>query len=56
MPAMDDKKILITSALPYVNNIPHLGNLIQALSADNWACAIWDRNWAFCWAMAASEV
>lgn len=28
------KKKLITSALPYVNNIPHLGNLIQVLSAD----------------------
>ncbi|MCK5201287.1 MAG: class I tRNA ligase family protein, partial [Spirochaetales bacterium] len=26
------KKKLITSALPYVNNIPHLGNLIQVLS------------------------
>jgi methionyl-tRNA synthetase len=25
---------LITSALPYVNNFPHLGNLIQVLSAD----------------------
>lgn len=25
---------LVTSALPYVNNIPHLGNLIQVLSAD----------------------
>ncbi len=25
---------MITSALPYVNNIPHLGNLIQVLSAD----------------------
>jgi len=34
---MDDKKILITSALPYVNNIPHLGNLIQVLSADVFA-------------------
>ena len=31
------KKILITSALPYVNNIPHLGNLIQVLSADVYA-------------------
>ena len=30
-------KILITSALPYVNNIPHLGNLIQVLSADVFA-------------------
>ncbi len=25
---------LITSALPYVNNVPHLGNLLQVLSAD----------------------
>ena len=32
-----DKKRLITSALPYVNNIPHLGNLIQVLSADVFA-------------------
>ena len=24
---------LITSALPYVNNIPHLGNLLQVLSS-----------------------
>ena len=31
------KKRLITSALPYVNNIPHLGNLIQLLSADVFA-------------------
>ena len=31
------KKILITSALPYVNNVPHLGNLIQVLSADVFA-------------------
>jgi len=28
------KKILVTSALPYVNNVPHLGNLICVLSAD----------------------
>ncbi|ADN01301.1 methionine--tRNA ligase [Spirochaeta thermophila] len=31
------KKRLITSALPYVNNVPHLGNLIQVLSADVFA-------------------
>ena len=31
------KKRLVTSALPYVNNIPHLGNLIQVLSADVFA-------------------
>ena len=28
------KRKLVTSALPYVNNVPHLGNLIQVLSAD----------------------
>ena len=31
------KRRLVTSALPYVNNIPHLGNLIQVLSADVYA-------------------
>ncbi|TFH05759.1 MAG: methionine--tRNA ligase, partial [Spirochaetales bacterium] len=31
------KRRLITAALPYVNNIPHLGNLIQVLSADVFA-------------------
>ena len=31
------KKRLITSALPYVNNIPHIGNLTQVLSADVFA-------------------
>ncbi|MDR1319471.1 MAG: methionine--tRNA ligase [Treponema sp.] len=31
------KRKLITSALPYVNNVPHLGNLIQVLSADAFA-------------------
>jgi methionyl-tRNA synthetase len=35
MPGM--KQRLITSALPYVNNVPHLGNLIQVLSADCFA-------------------
>jgi methionyl-tRNA synthetase len=31
------KRRLITSALPYVNNVPHLGNCIQVLSADCFA-------------------
>jgi methionyl-tRNA synthetase len=36
---MENKeKVLITSALPYVNNIPHLGNIIGCvLSADVFA-------------------
>jgi len=34
----DNVKILITSALPYVNNVPHLGNIIGCvLSADVFA-------------------
>jgi methionyl-tRNA synthetase len=29
------RNVMITSALPYVNNVPHLGNLIGSLlSAD----------------------
>ena len=31
------KRRLITAALPYANNIPHLGNLVQVLSADAFA-------------------
>ena len=35
LPINGKKNILITSALPYVNNVPHLGNLIGCvLSAD----------------------
>ncbi|MEM4260615.1 MAG: methionine--tRNA ligase [Candidatus Woesearchaeota archaeon] len=30
----EKRKVLVTSALPYVNNIPHLGNLICVISAD----------------------
>lgn len=40
LPILDGKtrNILITSALPYVNNVPHLGNIIGAvLSADVFA-------------------
>jgi len=34
----DKKNVLITSALPYVNNVPHLGNIIGCvLSADAYA-------------------
>lgn len=35
MPKPGQRNILITSALPYVNNVPHLGNIIgSTLSAD----------------------
>lgn len=38
MPIAGQKNILITSALPYVNNVPHLGNIIGCvLSADVFA-------------------
>ncbi|KPI96460.1 Methionyl-tRNA synthetase, cytoplasmic [Papilio xuthus] len=38
LPLKDRKNVLITSALPYVNNVPHLGNIIGCvLSADIFA-------------------
>ena len=38
MPVAGEKNMLITAALPYVNNIPHLGNIIGCvLSADVFA-------------------
>jgi len=38
LPKAGDRNILITSALPYVNNVPHLGNIIGCvLSADVYA-------------------
>jgi methionyl-tRNA synthetase len=38
IPVPGERNILITSALPYVNNVPHLGNIIGAvLSADVYA-------------------
>ena len=38
LPVPGEPNILITSALPYVNNVPHLGNLIGCvLSADVFA-------------------
>ncbi|KAI6957155.1 hypothetical protein KC321_g14751, partial [Hortaea werneckii] len=38
LPQDGKKNILITSALPYVNNVPHLGNIIgSVLSADVFA-------------------
>ena len=34
----DKPRVLVTSALPYVNNVPHLGNIIGCvLSADVFA-------------------
>ena len=38
IPKPGQENILITSALPYVNNVPHLGNIIgSTLSADVFA-------------------
>lgn len=50
LPIKGKKNILITSALPYVNNVPHLGNIIGCvLSADIFAryCRICDYNTLF---------
>lgn len=38
LPKAGQQNILITSALPYVNNVPHLGNIIgSTLSGDVFA-------------------
>lgn len=38
LPIDGEQNILITSALPYVNNVPHLGNIVgSVLSADVFA-------------------
>ncbi len=38
LPQSGKRNILITSALPYVNNVPHLGNIVgSTLSADVYA-------------------
>lgn len=45
LPKDDEKNVLITSALPYVNNVPHLGNIIgSVLSADIYARYLKHRN------------
>ncbi|XP_062453147.1 methionine--tRNA ligase, cytoplasmic isoform X2 [Rhea pennata] len=46
LPVEGMRNILITSALPYVNNVPHLGNIIGCvLSADVFARYCRLRNW-----------
>lgn len=38
LPVPGKRNILVTSALPYVNNVPHLGNIIgSVLSVDAFA-------------------
>ena len=38
LPREGEKNLLVTSALPYVNNVPHLGNIIGCvLSGDVYA-------------------
>ncbi|XP_066603626.1 methionine--tRNA ligase, cytoplasmic [Prorops nasuta] len=46
LPKKGEKNVLITSALPYVNNVPHLGNIIGCvLSADIFARYCRQRNY-----------
>ncbi|MDR1363754.1 MAG: methionine--tRNA ligase [Spirochaetaceae bacterium] len=46
---------LISSALPYVNNVPHLGNLIQVLSADAFARFCRLRGYETCYVCGTDE-
>lgn len=46
LPKDNERNILITSALPYVNNVPHLGNIVgSVLSADIFARYCKARNY-----------
>lgn len=46
LPKSGEKNVLITSALPYVNNVPHLGNIVgSVLSADVFARYCRLRSW-----------
>ncbi|CCD24019.1 methionine--tRNA ligase MES1 NDAI_0C03590 [Naumovozyma dairenensis CBS 421] len=46
VPEKGERNILITSALPYVNNVPHLGNIVgSVLSADIFARYCKTRNY-----------
>ncbi|KAG7204594.1 hypothetical protein KM043_005013 [Ampulex compressa] len=46
LPKKGERNVLITSALPYVNNVPHLGNIIGCvLSADIFARYSRQRNY-----------
>lgn len=46
LPKKGERNILITSALPYVNNVPHLGNIVGCvLSADIFARYCRQRNY-----------
>ncbi|BAP69674.1 methionyl-tRNA synthetase [Kluyveromyces marxianus] len=46
LPKDGERNILITSALPYVNNVPHLGNIVgSVLSADIYARYTKGRNY-----------
>ncbi|XP_033077430.1 methionine--tRNA ligase, cytoplasmic isoform X1 [Trachypithecus francoisi] len=46
LPVTGERNVLITSALPYVNNVPHLGNIIGCvLSADVFARYSRLRQW-----------
>jgi methionyl-tRNA synthetase len=47
LPVAGERNLLVTSALPYVNNVPHLGNIIGCvLSADAYTrfCRLRDYN------------
>ncbi|KAM0727801.1 Methionine--tRNA ligase, cytoplasmic [Formica fusca] len=46
LPKKGERNVLVTSALPYVNNVPHLGNIIGCvLSADIFARYCRQRNY-----------
>ncbi|XP_062519425.1 methionine--tRNA ligase, cytoplasmic-like [Corticium candelabrum] len=56
LPVKGKRNILITSALPYVNNVPHLGNIIGCvLSADTFSRYCRLRNYNSCYICGTDE-
>jgi len=51
VPVEGKRNILITSALPYVNNVPHLGNIIgcMSLKLSRKSFRFVSLDWTICW-------
>jgi methionyl-tRNA synthetase len=50
LPKKGERNVLVTSALPYVNNVPHLGNIVgSVLSADVFARLVSTTDFLLSW-------
>lgn len=49
LPIPGEKNVLITSALPYVNNVPHLGNIIGCVLSGDVLSRYYTINFRYGW-------